>query len=175
LTEGEERLKAWAESKGMQWVILRPTLIYGYGRDKNISEIIQFIHRFGFFPLLGKAKGLRQPIHADDVAKACVAVLKSPAVVNRAYNISGEETIPYSEMVNRVFSVLDRSPRLLTIPFTVFSLAVTCIRLLPRYRHWSVAMAERMNSDLVFDHSDAERDFGFSPRPFQLSLEDLPR
>jgi nucleoside-diphosphate-sugar epimerase len=175
LTEGEERLKAWAESKGMQWVILRPTLIYGYGRDKNISEIIQFIHRFGFFPLLGKANGLRQPIHVDDVAKACVAVLESPAVVNRAYNISGEETIHYREMVNRVFSVLDRSPRLLTIPFTVFSLAVTCIRLLPRYRHWSVAMAERMNSDLVFDHSDAVKDFGFSPRPFQLSLEDLPR
>jgi len=49
------------------------------------------------------------------------------------------------------------------------------MRLLPRYRHWSVAMAERMNSDLVFDHSDAERDFGFSPRPFWLSLEDLPR
>lgn len=175
LTEGEERLKTWAESKGIEWIILRPTLIYGHGRDKNISEIIQFIRRFGFFPLLGKANGLRQPIHVDDVAKACVAALESPAAVNRAYNISGGETIPYREMVSRVFTALNRSPRLLPIPFALFRLAVACMRLLPRYRHWSVAMAERMNSDLVFDHLDAERDFGFSPRPFRLSLKDLPR
>jgi nucleoside-diphosphate-sugar epimerase len=109
------------------------------------------------------------------VTKACIAVLESPAAVNRSYNISGEETIPYREMVSRVFATLHRTPRLMTIPFTVFSFALACMRLLPKYRHWSVAMAERMNSDLVFDHSDAERDFGFSPRPFQLSLEDLPR
>ena len=175
LIEGEERLKIWAASRGIEWIILRPTLIYGHGQDKNISEIVRFIRQFGFFPLLGKANGLRQPIHVKDVAKACLAALESPAASNHAYNISGEETLPYREMVNRVFAALHRSPRMLTIPFAVFNLAVTCMRLLPRYEHWSVAMAERMNSDLVFDHSDAEKDFGFSPRPFRISQEDLPR
>ncbi|TKB26128.1 NAD-dependent epimerase/dehydratase family protein [Desulfopila sp. IMCC35006] len=175
LSEGEQRLKTWAASKGIKWIILRPTLIYGHGRDKNIAEIARFIRRFGFFPLLGKANGLRQPIHVEDVAKACVAALKSPAAVNRSYNISGEETLPYHEMVSRVFAASHRSPRMLRIPLAVFSFGVSCMRLLPRYKHWSVAMAERMNNDLVFDHSDAVRDFSFSPRPFQLSAEDLPR
>ncbi len=175
LIEGEESLKAWATSKEVEWAILRPTLMYGLGRDKNITEIIRFIRRFGFFPLLGKAGGLRQPVHVQDVAAACIAALESPAGVNRAYNISGEETVPYYEMVSRVFAALHRSPRLLTIPFAVFGITVACLRLLPRYRHWSVAMAERMNSDLVFDHSDAARNLGFSPRPFRLSREDLPR
>ena len=41
LTEGEEKLQAWARSKGIEWVILRPTLIYGHGRDKNITEIVE--------------------------------------------------------------------------------------------------------------------------------------
>jgi len=31
-----------------------------------------------------------------------------------------------------------------------------------------------MNRDLVFDHADAARDLGFSPRLFALSPEDLP-
>jgi nucleoside-diphosphate-sugar epimerase len=175
LTAGEVRLKTWAANKDVDWVVLRPTLIYGYGRDKNITEIVRFIRRFGFFPILGKANGLRQPIHAEDVAKACVAALKSPAAVNRAYNISGGETLPYHEMVKRVFAALHRPARALSIPLPLFRLAVASMRLLPRYRHWSVAMAERMNSDLVFDHSDAERDFGFSSRPFQLSVKDLPQ
>lgn len=175
LSESEEKLKRWATSKGVEWVILRPTLIYGQGRDKNIAEIARFIRRFGFFPLLGKANGLRQPIHVEDVAKACIAALKSPAATNRAYNISGGETLSYREMVSRVFAALHRSPWFLPIPLPIFTLAVACVRLLPKYRDWSVAMAERMNSDLVFDHADAERDFGFSPRLFQLSSGDLPQ
>lgn len=175
LAEGESRLRTWAEGCGIEWVILRPTLIYGRGRDRNIAEIARFIRRFGFFPLLGDAAGLRQPIHAEDVAAACAAALASPAAANRAYDISGGETLPYREMVRRVFSALHRRTRLATIPLAVFRLAVACLRLLPRYRRWSAAMAERMSRDLVFDHADAARDLGFSPRPFRLAAEDLPR
>jgi hypothetical protein len=35
-------------------------------------------------------------------------------------------------------------------------------------------MAERMNRDLVFDHLDAARDFGFRPCAFILDADDLP-
>lgn len=34
-------------------------------------------------------------------------------------------------------------------------------------------MAERMNDDLMFDHADALRDFGFKPSAFVLPPEDL--
>lgn len=175
LAEGEERLRLWAERIGIEWVILRPTLIYGRGKDKNISEIARFIRRFGFFPLLGRAMGLRQPVHAEDVAAACVAALISPAAANRAYNLSGGETLPYREMVARVFLTLNYRARLLTVALGVFRFALVCLRLLPRYRHWSAAMAERMNANLVFDHKEASRDLNFAPRPFHLTAKELPQ
>jgi nucleoside-diphosphate-sugar epimerase len=175
LAEAEERLRVWTENKGVGWVILRPTLIYGRGRDKNISEMARFIRRFGFFPLLGRASGMRQPVHSEDVAAACLAALDLPYAANRAYNLSGGETLTYREMASRVFTALDRRPRLLTVPLGLFRLAVACLRLFPRYRHWSAAMAERMNQDLVFDHTDEARDLGFRPRRFSLVAEDLPR
>ena len=174
LAEAEARVRKWAESRGVEWVILRPTLIYGLGRDKNIAEVARFIRHFGFLPLFGQANGLRQPIHAQDVAGACLAALQAPCAANRVYNISGGETLTYRNMVARVFSALGRSPRLLTVPLWAFSLAVTVLRRLPRYRQWSAAMAERMNRDLVFDHAEAARDLGFKPRAFVLAAEDLP-
>lgn len=174
LIEAEDRVVAWAKSRGVEWVILRPTLIYGLGRDKNISEIARFIRRFGFFPVFGQAQGLRQPIHAENVAATCVSALQAPDAANRAYNISGGETLSYREMVARVFVALGRRPRLLTVPLWVFRLAVSVLRCLPRYRQWSAAMAERMNRDLVFDHTDATRDLGFKPRGFSLKAEDSP-
>ena len=175
LIDAEARVQAWAKSRGIEWVVLRPTLINGQGRDKNISEMARFIRRFGFFPLLGSAQGLRQPIHAEDVAAACVAALQAPGAANRAYNLSGGETLAYREMVARVFAALGRPARLVTVPLWAFRLAVAVLRRLPRYRHWSAAMAERMNQDLVFDHAEAARDFGFKPRGFALTAEDLPR
>ncbi len=175
LIESEARVQAWAKQRGIEWVVLRPTLIYGLGRDKNINEIARFICRFGFFPLLGKAQGLREPIHAQDVAAACVAALQAPAAANRAYNISGGEMLAYRDMVARVFKALGRPVRLVTVPLWAFRLAVAVLCYLPRYRHWSAAMAERMNRDLVFDHAVAARDIGFNPRPFSISLEDIAR
>jgi hypothetical protein len=173
LAEAEARVQEWAAGKGVEWIILRPTLIYGFGRDKNVAEIARFIQRFRFFPLFGKATGLRQPIHAEDVASACIAALESPAAANRAYNISGAETITYREMVTRIFEALKRPIRLLPVPLLAFQFAVSILRFIPRYSNWSSAMAERMNSDLVFDHSEATRDFGFKPRPFLLNAEDV--
>lgn len=173
LADAEKRLQVWAENRDVEWVILRPTLIYGLARDKNISEITRFIRRFGFFPLFGQAQGLRQPVHAEDVAGACFAALVATGVKNQAYNISGAETLGYREMVSRVFSAIGRCPRFINVPIGVFRLAVTCLRLLPRYRHWSAGMAERMNRDMVFDHADAVRDFGYCPRAFVLSRKDV--
>ncbi|HEY0665515.1 MAG TPA: NAD(P)-dependent oxidoreductase, partial [Gallionella sp.] len=95
LARGEGELISWAEANGIEWVILRPTLIYGLGKDRNICEIARFIARFGFFPLFGKAEGLRQPVHVEDVAAACMAALQHTKVRNRSYEISGAEIMPY--------------------------------------------------------------------------------
>ena len=174
LTEAEEQLCVWATGKGIETVILRPTLIYGWGRDKNITEIARFVRRFGFFPVFGSALGRRQPIHVDDLTCACMAALQLPVAPNLAYNLSGAEVLSYRDMVAGVFAALGRRPRLLPVPLWAFRLAVSMLRRLPRYAHWSVAMAERMNQDLVFDHHDAARDLAFTPRRFVLAPEDVP-
>src|SRR3569623_353339 len=129
---------------------------------------------FKFFRLFEQAKGLRQPVHAADVAAACISALESKSKNSRAYNLSGGETLSYREIVGRVFSALGRRPTFIPIPLPIFWLAANCLRVLPRYRHWSVAMAERMNQDLVFDQQEATNDLDFRPRPFQLDAEDMP-
>lgn len=174
LAHGESELIAWAEAHDVEWVILRPTLIYGKGQDRNIGEIARFIARFGFFPLFGRANGLRQPVHADDVATACAAALRGRGVRNRTYELSGAERLSYRDMVARVYSAMGKRARFIHIPLWLFRAAILCLRVLPRYRHWTAAMAERMNTDLVFEHAEAARDFGFSPRPFRLDQGDLP-
>ena len=174
LIDGEQQLTDWAARSGAQAVVLRPTLVYGWGRDKNISHIAGFIRRFGFFPVFGAATGLRQPVHVDDVAEVCLAALTAGRAVSRSYNVSGAEVLSYREMVARVFAALGRRQRLLPVPLWMFRLALAVLRRLPQHAHWSASMATRMNEDLVFDHSAAAADLAFDPRAFVLSAQDVP-
>jgi len=174
LAESEAQVIAWAEGHGIAWTILRPTLIHGFGRDRNVAEIARFIDRFGFFPLFGKAAGLRQPVAATDVAQACIAAARAPAAQNRAYDIAGGETLGYREMVLRIFEAMERRPVTPTVPLWAFRLAVGALRRIPRYRHWTTAMAERMNLDMVFDNGPAARDFGYAPKWFEPDVPPRP-
>jgi len=172
--DSEATLQHWAENNGIEFVILRPTMIYGLGKDKNISEVIRLIRRFGFFPLLGESKGLRQPVHCRDVAFACLSALRSEPAANNSYNLSGAEMLSYRTMVSRIFQALKLKPRFFKTPIFLLRTGVRLLSLIPRYHTWTFAMVERMNKDMVFDHKEAERDLGFKPRPFVLEAEDLP-
>jgi nucleoside-diphosphate-sugar epimerase len=173
IERGEEEFSRWCEQNGIAWTILRPTLIYGMGQDKNIREIAGMIRRFGFFPIFGQGSGRRQPIHARDLGEACVAALRSKAADNKAYNVSGAEVLTYRQMVRRVFETLDRRPLTPSIPLPAFRAAVRVLQLLPRFRTWTPEMAQRMNNDMVFDHSEAKADFGFNPRAFAPTKSEL--
>jgi nucleoside-diphosphate-sugar epimerase len=114
-------------------------------------------------------------VHAEDVASACVASLSASAAINHSYNISGGEVVTYREMICRIFSALDRKPRFIQLPLWFFHLTIFILHIFPPFRHWSFAMAERMNKDMVFDHIEASRDLNFYPRKFQLDKDDLPK
>lgn len=167
LIAAEDHVASECERLGMAWTIFRPTLIYGgAGSDRNVADIARLIRKFGFFPVLGSANGCRQPVNASDLALACVQSLACSASYNKAYNLSGGETLTYADMARRIFETLGRRPRLVRIPLLVFKLAVKLARLHPRFAHLTPDMALRMQADLVFDHGPATRDFGYRPGKF---------
>jgi hypothetical protein len=56
-----------------------------------------------FIPLVGGGTGLRQPVHAEDLAIGAIAAAASPAAANKVYCLPGAETLPYWEMIGRIF------------------------------------------------------------------------
>jgi len=167
LAQAEEAVERICNEHGIDWTIFRPTLIYGAGMDSNVMTITKVIRRLGVFPLLGEAKGRRQPVHAGDLAEACVLALEASRTFGKAYNLSGGEILTYRQMVERIFAALEKRPRFMRVPMTAFRLAMGLVSLAPKYRDFSAEMARRMNEDLVFDYSEAARDFGYAPRSFQ--------
>jgi nucleoside-diphosphate-sugar epimerase len=165
LADAEQKIAAACEQHNIAWTILRPTLIYAEGRDGNITPMSRLIRRAGFMPLVGGAPGLRQPVHAEDLAIGAIAAASSPAAANKFYSLPGGETLSYREMVGRVFDGLRKPRRTVAIPVflwrAMFSLAK------PLFPAANVAMGTRMMKDMVFDATPAKRDFGWNPRAFR--------
>lgn len=164
LAEAEQVVEAWCVANGVAWTILRPTLIYDEGYDENVSRIARLVRRFHAMPLSGAGEGLRQPVHAEDLAAGALAAAQASAAQSRAYNLVGGETISYRVMVDRVFEGLGKTPRTLPMPTWLFGLIMRLAK--PFYPGATTAMGTRMGQDLTFDSSDAVRDFGWSPRRF---------
>ncbi len=160
----EEAVIAKCDAAGIPWTLFRPTMIYGKGTDRNVSFIARVVKRCRFFPLAGKGTGLRQPVHAEDLASACLAVLDNPVTFAKSYVLSGGEILSYREMVERVFQGLDLEPRILTVPIPLLRCVINVMRILPGFREFTPEMASRMNTDLCFDHAEATNDFQFAPR-----------
>ena len=169
LLAGEKAIKAFCEVMGVAYTILRPTLIYDEGLDENISAIAATIRKYGFFPVCGQASGLRQPVHARDLAKAALQAVGAKVSYNKSYNLSGAEKLAYREMVIRVFKALGKQPVIVVIPEILWRLGFMVRNLVaPRGAlKRNIHMVLRMNQDLRFDHSEATRDFGYAPGKFE--------
>jgi len=169
LREGEAAVFATAHIRGVAATLLRPTLVYGAGRDATLSRIAKLAQRWGRFPLPRNATGLRQPVHVDDLAAAAFACLGSDASRGNAYALPGGETLAYRDMVARVLAVLQPPPALIELPSPLFNLALLVAQASGRATGLGEAAVRRMRSDLVFDAAPAQRDLGYAPRLFRPS------
>ncbi|WP_243039193.1 SDR family oxidoreductase [Dyella sedimenti] len=158
LRDGEAALAAACERQGALWTVFRPTLIYGAGLDKSLTPIARRAMRLRIFPLPA-GRGLRQPVHADDIAVAVVAALDHPEAAGRVLPLGGGERITAGEMFARVRRSLPVSTLPVPIPATVLRLSR---RLVPRLQ----GPLTRLEADLVADNTELERLLGIAPRPF---------
>ncbi|MFT4179714.1 MAG: nucleoside-diphosphate sugar epimerase [Thermomonas sp.] len=167
LRAAEARLFEVAQRRGIAATVLRPTLVYGLGRDANLSRIAALATRLHGFALPSDATGLRQPVHADDLAIAALACVDAPATHGRTYAVPGGDTMTYRDMVLRVLAALPARPRLFVLPPLLFRALLRVARMAGLASGFGDAALARMREDLAFDAEPARRDFGYAPRAFR--------
>lgn len=167
LRDGEAAVFAGAAQRDAAATVLRPTLVYGAGRDATLTRIARLAQRWGRFPLPRGALGRRQPVHVDDLAAAAFACIGRDAARGNAYALPGGETLSYRDMVARVLAALQPPPTLIELPSPLFNLALLAAQASGRATGLGETAVRRMRSDLVFDPGPAQRDLGYAPRMFR--------
>ncbi len=150
----------------LDYTILRPTMIYGTPRDRNMVRLLRLIQRSPIIPVPGSGKSLQQPVHVEDVAWAIAEVLNQPKTYRREYNISGGQVLSYNDVVQIASHAVGKQPTLLHVPINLSLSLIQMANTLGVKLPVSREQVLRLNEDKVFDHSAAKEDFNYSPRTF---------
>jgi nucleoside-diphosphate-sugar epimerase len=78
LRAAEAKLAARCAQRGLAWTVLRATLIYDGSGEHGLATLARRAQRWRVFPLPA-GRGLRQPVHARDLAAAVQAALDGGA------------------------------------------------------------------------------------------------
>ncbi len=151
---------------GLDYTILRPTMIYGTAHDRNMIRLIRFLRRSPVIFVPGDGRSRQQPIHVDDVAQAIVDCLEVRATFGKAYNISGARPVTFDEVIDQTCDALKVKRLKIHLPVKpalVLAQALNGVRKKALIKEEQIL---RLNEDKSFDHSEAQRDFNFSPRSF---------
>jgi nucleoside-diphosphate-sugar epimerase len=155
----------------LEWTILRPTMIYGSPRDRNMIRLIRYVRRWPVMPVIGDGRYLQQPVYVDDVAASVMLALRSDKAIHRAYNIAGAKPLTFNEVVDIVARLLGRRMRRIYFPARPI---IATLQWLERRRLRLPIKAEqlqRLNENKAFPWTDAANDFGYAPIEFEEGIK----
>jgi uncharacterized protein YbjT (DUF2867 family) len=157
-----------------EWTILRPTMIYGTGGDRNLSRLLTLLARLRRVPLLpvpGGGTALQQPVHVADVASAVLATVRRPAAVGRSYDLAGPAPLTFGELLKAAADAVGSRVKFVPVPLRPAVVATRCYEAVASQPRLRVEQWLRLAEDKAFAIDDAARDLEYAPRSFSTGIQ----
>lgn len=158
------------QESGLDYTILRPTMIYGTPKDRNIWRFIQYLRRFPAIPVVGDGACLQQPVHVEDVADAVMHSLFVNDTYGKAFDVAGAAPLAFVEMVDTVCRLLKRRVGKIHLPLSAMVFGARLSRLIPVGPNLTDEQILRLNEDKVFSIKTAQEAFGYDPLTFEAGV-----
>ena len=140
--EAEERLREIAEAAHMEWVIVRPPLVYGPGVQGNFLALLWSVFRRAPLPF-GSVHNTRSLISDFNLSDFLTLLVDHPLAANNRFLVSDRNDISTPDLIRHVAVALHRPHRVVPCPEAVLRLAGTILK-----RRTAI---DRLCSSLVVD------------------------
>jgi NADH dehydrogenase len=160
--EGEALVTASA----LEWVILRPSLVYGPGEDGLFARLARSLGSLPVFPVVGDGRIELDPLDVGDLCQVIERCLTRPEPVRRTYDLLGPERVSFGELLARIGAAHGIRPRLVHLSGSV---ALPLARLLG----WLTPRPPLTEDNVLGMISPAEVDGGPARRDFPIAWTSL--
>ena len=160
------RMEKLVHESGLEYTIVRPSMIYGSELDKNMHRLLVFLDRSPVFPIFGPGENLWQPVYHEDCANGVYEALVRPAAVGQSYDLPGAEPLTFLELVKTAAGALGRKPRIVRLPLEPVRISLAAAEVMRLPLPIKSEQRLRLREDKVYSYDKAKRELGYAPRPF---------
>jgi len=120
--EGEQAIRDLCRQNHMQWVILRPPLVYGKNAPGNFRRLRSAIEAGRWLPLAA-IRNRRSLIAIENLVQVIEICLRHPGAENQLFLVADGQDTSSAQLVRMLASALGRPARLLYVPTPLLRLA----------------------------------------------------
>jgi nucleoside-diphosphate-sugar epimerase len=168
-TETKKAQEALIASSGIDQIVLRPTLMFGWFDRKHMGWLARFMQQIPIFPVPGNGRYLRQPLYAGDFCDVIVSSIESKKTGQ--YNITGQERIDYIDIIRAVKRATGAKARIVKIPYRLFWLLLKANTLWDKNPAFTPKQLEALVMPDVFEVIDWPAIFKVRATPLAEALE----
>jgi nucleoside-diphosphate-sugar epimerase len=155
---------------GVSYVVLRPTLMFGWFDRKHIGWLVRFMRRIPVFPMPGHGRYLRQPLYVGDFCEIIISCI-AHRLNGAAYNISGLESVAYIDLMRMVRDVCNAWTIIVPIPYWLFWLLLKLYSIFDRDPPFTTDQLKALVTPDVFEVIDWTNIFDVKPTPLRRALQ----
>ena len=153
--EAEAGLKAIAAETAMEFVIIRPPLVYGLGVKGNFAAMMRAVARGLPMPFGAVTDNRRSLVGLDNLVDLIVTCIDHPAAANQTFLVSDGEDLSTADLLRRLGVAMGKPARLINVPPALLGSAAAMIG--------KRAVAQRLLGNLQFDISHTCSTLGWKP------------
>lgn len=161
--------EAIIEDSGIDYIILRPSLIYGKN-SKDIIMLSELIRKLPLVPVIGNGKSKIQPVYVEDVSGVIIKLIYSK-IKNKMYYIAGEEMISMNDLINEIADLYSKRVIKIHIPLWALWLPIKLYSFVFKSSSINYDSLKLLNKDKICDISDIKKDLKFKPISFDDGLK----
>jgi uncharacterized protein YbjT (DUF2867 family) len=157
-------------ASGMEYVILRPSWIYGPD-DRSMNKFVAFVKYLPVVPVIGSGQERVQALAVADAGAVAAAAVDEPAATNRVFELGSRSPLTMDEILRTIMRILGKQKPLIHQPAWLVKIPAAILQFLPN-APLSPGAVDFVTMDEQVDPSDAERVFGLQFRTLEAGLRE---
>ena len=166
----KEQEKMVLES-GINAVVLRPTLMFGWFDRKHLGWLSRFMKKVPVFPVPGHGRYMRQPLYVGDFCAIIISCLES-GIAGKVFNITGLEAVSYIDIIRQIKKATGSKCRIIHIPYLLFSLLLRFWALFDSNPPFTASQLKSLTAGDEFEVIDWPSIYSVQPTPFAKAIDE---
>ncbi len=156
---------------GLDYCILRPTLMFGWFDRKHLGWLSRFMQKVPIFPIPGNGRYMRQPLYVRDFCNIIVSCLEREPK-DGVYNITGCENVDYVDIIRTIRDTIHAKTMIIHIPYWLFWVLLKIYALFDKDPPFTADQLKALVAGDEFEVIPWWDIFQVKPTPFKQAIDE---